>query len=210
MALRRRPSRHGADLRPASTSCPTTPGRCPTSTRWAGSPTGSLARGEKLIWGPSRHGPGNNQFIYFHDADGAMVECCADLARMPPHGRLPGPALARRASARSTCGAARRRRASSSPATRSPTRARSGGDEARPRRRGESRLRGLIRRFSSAAGASARSPTLDLDLYGDDVVEDSPAAFKRIRDAGPVVWLPRHRMWAIGPLRRRSRGAARR
>ena len=44
------------------------------------------ARGQKLIFGPSRHGPGNNQFVYFFDADGAMVECCADLAAMPPQG----------------------------------------------------------------------------------------------------------------------------
>jgi catechol-2,3-dioxygenase len=44
------------------------------------------ARGQKLTWGPSRHGPGHNLFIYFKDADGAMVECCADLAAMPPHG----------------------------------------------------------------------------------------------------------------------------
>jgi catechol 2,3-dioxygenase-like lactoylglutathione lyase family enzyme len=44
------------------------------------------ARGRRLMWGPSRHGPGNNQFVYFKDSDGAMVECCADLAAMPPHG----------------------------------------------------------------------------------------------------------------------------
>jgi catechol 2,3-dioxygenase-like lactoylglutathione lyase family enzyme len=36
----------------------------------------------RCIWGPSRHGPGNNQFLYFHDADGAMVECCTDMVRM--------------------------------------------------------------------------------------------------------------------------------
>lgn len=40
------------------------------------------ARNKKCIWGPSRHGPGNNQFLYFHDEDGAMIECCADLAQM--------------------------------------------------------------------------------------------------------------------------------
>jgi catechol 2,3-dioxygenase-like lactoylglutathione lyase family enzyme len=43
-------------------------------------------RGRKLIWGPSRHGPGNNQFMYFNDNDGAMIELCADLAAMPPTG----------------------------------------------------------------------------------------------------------------------------
>jgi cytochrome P450 len=40
--------------------------------------------------------------------------------------------------------------------------------------------------------------TVDLDLYSDQVIEDSSAAFARIRDAGPVVWLPRQRMWAMG------------
>jgi catechol 2,3-dioxygenase-like lactoylglutathione lyase family enzyme len=40
------------------------------------------ARGRKCIWGPSRHGPGNNHFLYFHDQDGAMIECCSELAHM--------------------------------------------------------------------------------------------------------------------------------
>ncbi len=40
------------------------------------------ARGRKCIWGPSRHGPGNNHFLYLHDEDGAMVECCSELAQM--------------------------------------------------------------------------------------------------------------------------------
>lgn len=43
-------------------------------------------RGRKLVWGPSRHGPGNNLFMYLLDDDGAMVELCADLAEMPPQG----------------------------------------------------------------------------------------------------------------------------
>lgn len=38
--------------------------------------------GRKCIWGPSRHGPGNNHFLYLHDADGAMIECCSELAQM--------------------------------------------------------------------------------------------------------------------------------
>ncbi|MFA4928853.1 MAG: cytochrome P450 [Patulibacter sp.] len=41
-------------------------------------------------------------------------------------------------------------------------------------------------------------PTVDGDLYGPSALEDSTELFTRIRDAGPVVWLPRHRMWAIG------------
>jgi cytochrome P450 len=42
------------------------------------------------------------------------------------------------------------------------------------------------------------APALGLDLYAPAVVEDSSAAFTRIRDAGPVVWLRRQRMWALG------------
>ena len=42
------------------------------------------------------------------------------------------------------------------------------------------------------------APVLDLDLYCPEVVEDSAAAFAAIRAAGPVVWLPRQRMWAMG------------
>lgn len=40
------------------------------------------ARGRRCIWGPSRHGPGNNHFLYFHDEDGAMIECCSEIAQM--------------------------------------------------------------------------------------------------------------------------------
>ena len=39
---------------------------------------------------------------------------------------------------------------------------------------------------------------MDVDLYADGVLQDSREAFARIRDAGPVVWLPRHRMYAMG------------
>jgi cytochrome P450 len=39
---------------------------------------------------------------------------------------------------------------------------------------------------------------LDLDLYENSVLRDSREAFARIREAGPVVWLPRHRMYAVG------------
>jgi len=47
------------------------------------------ARGRKAIWGPSRHGPGNNHFLYLHDEDGAMVECCSELAQMLRDGYAP-------------------------------------------------------------------------------------------------------------------------
>lgn len=39
-------------------------------------------RDRGCIWGPSRHGPGNNHFLYFHDEDGAMIECCSEIAQM--------------------------------------------------------------------------------------------------------------------------------
>lgn len=42
------------------------------------------------------------------------------------------------------------------------------------------------------------APTLDIDLYGDDALVDSTALFQQVRDAGRVVWLPKHRMYAIG------------
>lgn len=42
------------------------------------------------------------------------------------------------------------------------------------------------------------APVIDVDLYADDVLADSREVFARIRDAGPVVWLPRHRMFAMG------------
>ena len=42
-------------------------------------------RDQRLIYGPSRHGPGNNRFMYFHDHDGAMVELCSDMARIPDY-----------------------------------------------------------------------------------------------------------------------------
>ncbi|MBJ7328604.1 MAG: VOC family protein [Solirubrobacteraceae bacterium] len=47
------------------------------------------ARGRKGVWGPSRHGPGNNMFFYLFDEDGAMVECCAELAQMTADGYQP-------------------------------------------------------------------------------------------------------------------------
>jgi cytochrome P450 len=42
------------------------------------------------------------------------------------------------------------------------------------------------------------APTLDVDLYDDAVLADSRELFGRIRAMGSVVWLPRHRMYAIG------------
>jgi catechol-2,3-dioxygenase len=36
----------------------------------------------RLIWGPGRHGPGENLFCYFEDADGSMVECFSDILKV--------------------------------------------------------------------------------------------------------------------------------
>lgn len=42
------------------------------------------------------------------------------------------------------------------------------------------------------------APALDLDLYDEAALRDSREVFARIRDAGPTVWLPRHKLFAIG------------
>jgi cytochrome P450 len=44
----------------------------------------------------------------------------------------------------------------------------------------------------------ARPPSVDVDLYSAETIEDSGPAFAAIRDAGPLVWLPRNRLWAMG------------
>ena len=46
-------------------------------------------RDRRCIWGPSRHGPGNNLFLYLHDEDRAMIECCAGLAQMTADAYVP-------------------------------------------------------------------------------------------------------------------------
>ena len=48
------------------------------------------------------------------------------------------------------------------------------------------------------ARTSQAAPTLDVDLYADAGLSDSRELFARIRDAGPVVWLPCHRTYAVG------------
>lgn len=44
----------------------------------------------------------------------------------------------------------------------------------------------------------APAPVLELDLYSEAALKDSREVFAQIRDAGPAVWLPRHKMFAIG------------
>jgi len=45
---------------------------------------------------------------------------------------------------------------------------------------------------------SAAVPRIDEDLYADQVIRDSAPLFRRIRDAGPLVWLPTHKLYALG------------
>jgi catechol 2,3-dioxygenase-like lactoylglutathione lyase family enzyme len=47
------------------------------------------ARQVAIKWGPGRHGPGNNLFIFFHDPDGNWVELSTELERVPAE-RLTG------------------------------------------------------------------------------------------------------------------------
>lgn len=41
-----------------------------------------LANGIRYIWGPGRHGPGENLFAYFEDGDGSMVELYSDMLQI--------------------------------------------------------------------------------------------------------------------------------
>lgn len=47
-------------------------------------------------------------------------------------------------------------------------------------------------------GRRYRGPVLDVDLFSRTSLIDPQRIYSSIRDAGPVVWLPRHRMWAMG------------
>ena len=41
-------------------------------------------------------------------------------------------------------------------------------------------------------------PTLDLDLYGEQALGGPTSTYRAIREAGPAVWMPRNRLWAMG------------
>ena len=41
-------------------------------------------------------------------------------------------------------------------------------------------------------------PTLDTDLYADDILRDPYPVYQKIRDMAPAVWLPKNDLWAIG------------
>lgn len=40
--------------------------------------------GVPLDWGPGRHGPGHNLFLFFHDKDGNWIELSTELERVEP------------------------------------------------------------------------------------------------------------------------------
>jgi cytochrome P450 len=44
-------------------------------------------------------------------------------------------------------------------------------------------------------------PSLPLDLYSREALLNPQATYRQIREAGAAVWLPKHRMWAIGRYR---------
>ncbi len=46
--------------------------------------------------------------------------------------------------------------------------------------------------------ANDEVPSIGADLYADEVIRDSAPLFRRIRDAGPLVWLPAHNLYALG------------
>lgn len=41
-----------------------------------------LTRGIRYIWGPGRHGPGENTFAYFPDSEGSMIELYDDMLQI--------------------------------------------------------------------------------------------------------------------------------
>jgi cytochrome P450 len=46
--------------------------------------------------------------------------------------------------------------------------------------------------------ARRSAPAVDVDLYGRSALIDPQPVYRQIRDAGSVVWLPRHKVWAMG------------
>lgn len=54
----------------------------------------------------------------------------------------------------------------------------------------------MLTRPSASRGSDA--PRVDLDLYGDAALRNPAATYDAVRDAGPVAWLPRNGLFAIG------------
>jgi len=50
-------------------------------------------------------------------------------------------------------------------------------------------------------GATTGVPTLPLDLYGGEALVKPAETYRRIREAGAVVWLPKNRLWVMGRYR---------
>jgi cytochrome P450 len=48
------------------------------------------------------------------------------------------------------------------------------------------------------SSATTGVPTLSVDLYSRDTLLNPVETYRRIRDAGAAVWLPKHRLWVIG------------
>jgi cytochrome P450 len=44
-------------------------------------------------------------------------------------------------------------------------------------------------------------PSMTLDLHSREALLNPQATYRQIREAGAAVWLPKHRMWAIGRYR---------
>ncbi|HWF28457.1 MAG TPA: cytochrome P450 [Mycobacterium sp.] len=53
----------------------------------------------------------------------------------------------------------------------------------------------------SRRSAVAGAPTLSIDLYSRDTLLKPAETYRQIRNAGAVVWLPKHRLWVMGRYR---------
>ena len=49
--------------------------------------------------------------------------------------------------------------------------------------------------------ATTGVPTLSVDLYSSDTLLKPVETYRRIREAGAAVWLPKHRLWVMGRYR---------
>ncbi|PYE13014.1 cytochrome P450 [Williamsia limnetica] len=52
--------------------------------------------------------------------------------------------------------------------------------------------------IGSRRTARRDGPTVDVDLYGRSALIDPQPVYRQIREAGSVVWLPKHKVWAMG------------